>query len=328
MRDLKFAMIGGWHIHTDRFCGKVNEYPGCSVAAIWDADVRRGRERAERFQCRFEEKYENILCDPTIDGVLITSAVKLHYGQIKQALEAGKHVFVEKPAFFSKEEGEEIRAILHRTGLKFLVSDPIRTSMRQLKCAKEIMDSGRLGQITTVRTRCAMSEAVEREQVEAFRADITGGGVMFDIGCHAVHMLAVLMGKPKKVHAAFSGTSVAAGKYGVEDNAVAVYEYENGVLGIAETSFLAERREDFFLVSGTMGSILCLDRELFFRVAGGDWVRIPPEEWPSEETYPLYRWIDRIWDGKEVGDCGIEDALLLTGMIVGAYRASGQSVEL
>lgn len=328
MKKLRFASIGGWHIHTDRFLVKVDEFPECEVAAVWDSDRTRGRARAERFHCPFIEDYEKVLDDVSIDGVLITSPTREHFEQIKKALNARKHVFVEKPAFCNKEEAYQIKKMLEKSELKFLVSDPIRTSMRQLLCAKEIIESGRIGKVTTARTRCAISAAIDSEHLDAFNPELANGGVMSDLGCHAVHMLYVLLGKPEKAHAAFGGISAAAKEYGVEDNAVAVYEFENGVLGIAETSLLADRREDFFLISGTRGSICCLDRELRLRTSDNPWVTISQDAWPSEADYPLYHWIDSIWNESEIKIGGIEEAITFTEMIESAYAASAQKIDI
>ena len=328
MRALNFACIGGWHIHTERFIAKVNEYPDCRVSVIWDPDKERGTERAQRYHCEYAETYEEVLKDSTISGVLITSATREHFQQIKKALLAGKHVFVEKPPFYTVEEAVEIQKLLKKTGLKFLVSDPIRSVIRQLYCARKIMESGRIGKITTIRVRCAMQKALVTDHIESFNPALTGGGMMFDVGCHAVHMLCILAGKANKVNAVFTGTSAAAREYGVDDNEVAVYEFDEGVIGIAETSALAERREDFFLVSGTHGSILCIDKEFRFRSDGSDWIRVEPDEWPLEKAYPLYRWIDAIEENEPVEDCGIEDAIQFTQMITGAYVASRYGVDI
>lgn len=328
MQRLKFAVLGGWHIHTDRFIDRVNRYPECRVEQIWDPDEKRGRARAEQWGCRYEAHLAGIWRDREISGVLITSPLKEHFSLITEALRADKHVFVEKPAVRTVCEMEEIRELLRKTGKQFLVSDPVRSSIRQLKYARNVMDEGKIGKITTIRVRCAMGMANENDHLDSFNVEETGGGIMYDLGCHAVHMLYILKGMPQKAHAAFSSVSKAAEEYGVEDQAVALYEFEDGVLGIAETSALAERREDFFLISGTKGSIVCLNREIRVCHDGGEWEYIPEDQWPEENPYPLYDWIDRIRDGGKLFCCDSNDAAAFTGMIEGAVRASGQAVML
>ncbi len=328
MRDLRLASIGGWHKHTDRFLEKARGYPGCAVSALWDEDPARGQERAVRYECTYVDSYEKLLEDATIDGVIITSSSSQHYRQILQAIEAGKHIFVEKPAFIRLEEAYHVRNLLREKAISFVVSDPIRSSKRQLLCAREIMDAGRIGKITMARVRCAMPMALHCEHLESFDPKLTGGGIMIDLGCHAVHMLNILLGKPEKVCAAFGTMSVAAMEYHVEDNAVGVYSYKGGVLGIAEASAVAERREDFFLVSGTEGSIVCLDKKLKFRTNGGEWISVAQDMWPAEGDYPLYAWIDSIWQKEKVREGGIDDAVTYTEMILGAYKAEKQFIEI
>jgi len=328
MEEMKFALAGGAHMHTDRFVQRINAHPPCRLGAVWDPDEARGRGRCKQYGAEYFAEYTDLLKDESIVGVLVVSETKNHFRLIRDALLAGKHVFVEKPPFYTVEEAEEVRDIVMETGLSFLVSDPIRSSIRQLYCARDLMQAGKIGKIVAIRTRCAVSDALRSDHIASFDPELYGGGMMFDVGCHAVHMLYFLGGKPVSAHAAFSGTSEAAQEYGVEDTAIAVYELQGGVLGVAETSAIAARREDFFLVSGTEGTICCLDRELRVRRLDGEWTTIPEEQWPEEPEYPLYRWTDSIQNGTAVTDCGINDALQFTRMITGAYRASRQAADL
>lgn len=308
---MNFALIGATG-HPDRFIKVIEEYPDCRVCAILNED---------------DASWQDVVSDENIDGVLVLSPLLLHYKQIKFAADHGKHIFVEKPAFATEEEGMEIRKIVEDKGLSFVISDPIRTVMRQLKAAKEIIRRGTIGNVTMIRVRCAVANALQSDHLELFDVSKTGGGIMSDLGCHAAHMLYVLAGLPSAVHAAFSTSSPAGREYGVEDNVIATFEYDNGILASVETSALAQKREDFFLVSGTNGNICCLDKELRVRT-DEQWTVIPENDWPEHDIYPLNLWIDSIKDGRKIEGCGIIEALDLTRMIEGTYKAHTEKVLL
>lgn len=327
-KELKFAICGSASVHTERFINKVNDYPGCCMAAICCDNEETGAKIAEDFGCEYTDSYEAVLKNENIDAVLIVSPLMEHYGQIKAAALSAKHVFVEKPAFFTSEEGLEIKKLMAERNLKFVISDPIRTSMRQLKCGKKLIEDGILGKITMIRVRCAMNQALVSDDPAIYEKEKTGGGILEDIGCHAIHMLYVLNGLPDACHAAFSTMSKGGIKNGVEDNVVAVYEYADGILGTVETSSMAGPREDYYLISGTKGTALCLNSEVRYTLNDGKWMNIPEEEWPEHDTYPLYAWVDSIREDKEMTDCGIDEAIAFAKMSEAAREASAAKVSL
>jgi predicted dehydrogenase len=111
--------------------------------------VERAIERTEG-RAKEYKNYKEIIADKNIDVVVISTPDHLHKQQIIDASNAGKHIYIEKPMTYKVEEGIEIINAVRRNGVAFQVGSQIASSVLSEK-AKEIVASGRLGQITMVR---------------------------------------------------------------------------------------------------------------------------------------------------------------------------------
>ena len=90
-----------------------------------------------------------MLADDTVDAVVIATPVPTHYALARQALEAGKHVFVEKPPAMRGEEMEELVALAARAGL-VLMPGHLLLYHPGLRKVKELVDAGELGEVACV----------------------------------------------------------------------------------------------------------------------------------------------------------------------------------
>ena len=87
------AGVGGWGKNVVRVIGELTD-----LAWVVDTDEGRQAEYAARYpQATVTASFADALADDTVDAVAIATPVPTHYALAKQALEAGKHVFVEKP---------------------------------------------------------------------------------------------------------------------------------------------------------------------------------------------------------------------------------------
>lgn len=129
--------IEGFHAH-----------PACEVVAICDKDPKRLAEVAARHPgVRCERDPLAILRDPTVDVVSIASYDDAHYGQIRLALEHGKHVFAEKPLTLHEHEARAIAGVLASHPRLHLSSNvPLRMSPR-FEQVRNLVAAGELGEI-------------------------------------------------------------------------------------------------------------------------------------------------------------------------------------
>ena len=126
--------------------------PGFEVVAICDAYQGRLGRAVERTKGRAKvyKDHRELLAAPGIDAVYIGTPDHLHKAHAIAALESGKDVYIEKPLTYTVDEGLEIIAAVKKTGRILQVGSQNISSPLQAK-AREIIESGRLGQITMIR---------------------------------------------------------------------------------------------------------------------------------------------------------------------------------
>ncbi len=126
--------------------------PNVAITALSDAYSGRMERAVERTAgvAKPIRDYKEILADKTIDGVVIATPDHWHKTMILEAFAAGKDVYCEKPMTYASREGAEIIGAAKKTGRVLQIGSQGMSSALQHK-AKEIIQSGKLGQITLVR---------------------------------------------------------------------------------------------------------------------------------------------------------------------------------
>ena len=114
---------------------------------ICDADAERLEKISRRYpSARTTLDYHEMLSDPRLDAVVIVTPVATHYSFARHALEAGKHVLVEKPFTSSVREAEELIALAERAGLTLMV-DHTFIYTGAVRRIKELVTSGEVGDL-------------------------------------------------------------------------------------------------------------------------------------------------------------------------------------
>lgn len=129
---------------------------GVSVTAVCDAfqgALARGKDRVqtqEKTAPKTYVDYRELLQDPAVDAVFVTTPEHLHHTMTIAALRAGKHVYVEKPLAHTIEEGAEILRVAEKAGKVVQVGTQNRSNSLYIK-AKEMVEQGLIGDIHYVR---------------------------------------------------------------------------------------------------------------------------------------------------------------------------------
>ena len=136
--------------------------PGCTVKYVVDLSAeRRGFVELNFPLSRAIETHQAVLDDPAIDGVVIATPAASHFSLANQVLDAGKHVFVEKPLATKVAEVDELsrraaeRNLVVMTGHTFVYNSAVRY-------AKRLIDSGELGEVRRARPHQANFSHNER----------------------------------------------------------------------------------------------------------------------------------------------------------------------
>ncbi len=313
---MKIAIVGAWHVHTMEYGEAVLQNPGAELVCLWDDEEARGKATAEKLGIPFEPDLNKIWANPEIDGVQITTATCQHREVLLAAAAAGKHIFTEKVLAFTIEDAEEIAAAVKSSGVKFTISYPHKT-FPTLKAAKELVDSGKLGQITYARVRDAHNGSTAGWLPPHFYdAAQTGGGAMIDLGAHPMYTLNWFMGEPKSIVSMFTEVT----HKGVEDNAVSVIEFANGAIGVSETGFVTNGMPYVLEMSGTKGSLMVHNDILEYSCEETGNRLVQKTDLPQPGTMPIDGWIAAVNEGGDAPN-GIDDAVALTKFMVGAYEA-------
>jgi predicted dehydrogenase len=187
----------------------------------------RSASTAEEYNQKFYgagtfSSYAEAMADPRIQAIVVATPPDSHLDLTLAALEAGKHVVVEKPAFLRATDFEAVRAAEERSGRRLMVAEnycykPIARTLR------EVIASGALGEL-----RFFHLVAVKSQRRAGWRDDpaIVGGGALFEGGVHWVDLLANAGLEVKSVR----GFRPDHGT-GLERSMLVVVEYREGGVG-------------------------------------------------------------------------------------------------
>jgi predicted dehydrogenase len=163
---------------------------GSRVVALCDRDAAALDLHHRRYpSVKVTQHYEEVLADENIDAVLIATPVRMHHAMARDALNAGKHVFVEKPMAQSSEQCLELialadeRSLVLMPGHTFLYSPPVRK-------VKELLDAGEIGEL--------FFGTFSRVNLGIHQSDAS---VVRDLGPHDFSMLLYWLGEPLFVRA-------------------------------------------------------------------------------------------------------------------------------
>ena len=163
---------------------------------------------------------DEIIDSPEIDAVFTCTPNFLNKPLTIQALEAGKHVFCEKPPAFNSSEVVEIMAAEKQSGKNLMYGFNHRHH-ESIQYMKKLIDSGEYGKVLWLRGRYGKS--TDKTFFETWRAkkELAGGGILLDQGIHMLDLFLMLGGDFDKVQADVSNRYW---NLDIEDNVFAIYK--------------------------------------------------------------------------------------------------------
>lgn len=236
---------GGW----GHFPGYMMIPDKARIAAICDTNVEAAREKARLVSAKTYTDYHEMLKDPKIDAVDICLPHFLHGKVALDALEAGKHVMVEKPFTTTLEEADAVISASKRQKLKLMVAENTRF-VNAYEVAKSFVDEGIMGKILFARTYIGgMDPFIGAHVLGRGTSDENnwrnfqkkaGGGAIFDGGVHSFYLLEWMIGKIKSVTAVDARSEFSGPVSEVDDNASGIVELDNGGIASFSVTFTSE----------------------------------------------------------------------------------------
>ena len=196
-RTVKAGIIGCGTIADVYMTNLTQHYQNVELAAVSDMFMEKAQAAAEKFHIGKACSVEELLADPQIDIVLDLTIPAAHYSVNKQILEAGKHVYCEKPLALKFEEAQELVNLAKEKNL-MCVSAPDTFLGAGIQQSRAVLDSTVIGKPVgfTANMTCAGHELWHPNPGFYYK---NGGGPMFDMGPYYLTALVYLMGPISKI---------------------------------------------------------------------------------------------------------------------------------
>lgn len=210
------------------------------------SEERLAQARRRHPSLELTTDFARVLANPRVQAVAIATPVRTHFDLARRALEAGKHVLVEKPLTDRVEQAEELIDLAQRKGLVLAVDHVFVYSSAVTKI-KEIVDSGRLGKIFFV-------DSV-RINLGLFQHDVN---VVWDLAPHDLSIVDHILGRAPRSLSAFG--SIHAGQ-DIEDVAYLNLDFGDGVIANFHVNWLSPVKVRHMIIGGSEQSLIYNDLE-------------------------------------------------------------------
>ncbi len=235
MYKVGFGVIGAgyWGPHLIR---NVSDNPDARLVSIADLSLDRLQALQRRYpHVAMTQNHRELLDDPEVDAVILATPVKTHYALAKEAMEAGKHVLIEKPMVRKSTEAQDLIHLAAQRDLVLMVGhtfeyNPAVVSLR------DIVKSGQIG--TTFYVDAA------RLNLGQFRTDVN---VIWDLAPHDISIMNFIL-ESEPTHVSARGNSCIHEH--IHDVAYIEMKYPQGITGHIHVSWLEPCKVRRFTVVG------------------------------------------------------------------------------
>lgn len=249
---VRIVLVGAGNIAQNIHLPLLSSMSGVRIVAICDRSVSKARILAEKYGIEHAfRSLDDALRLPDVDAVFVTTSTDAHAEVAMQAIEAGKHVFIERPAARTLAETIQIRDLSHAHGVHAMVGMNHRFRPDVVSMMNAV-NRGDIGNVYYVKAGWVKQRSTDARWIA--NADKAGGGVLIDLGVTVIDMILQVLGGGKI-------TEVSASTFHhetktVEDVVVAMLKFESGAVATIEASWSLVRAEDLYYcnVFGKRGS--------------------------------------------------------------------------
>jgi predicted dehydrogenase len=280
-QKVRIAFVGlGW------WSGMLATAAAASARTSIAACVSRSAPKRDAFVAEFggyaAESLDDVLTDPDIDAVVLTTPNSVHAEQCIAAARHGKHIFIEKPMALTTADCRLMIAETERAGVVLAIGLNKRR-MSAYRKVREIIESGGVGEIMMIEAHSSGSFGLTAtpDKWRWYRNESPGGPLTTHT-IHHIDVLNLLLGSPVRI-SAFA--SKVHGNMEADELVSACLQYDSGALGYLGGSFMSPSRKYFNLL-GTNG-LIYVDEDtgtLSHKKDGGDAFDIVEIKPPGEQT--------------------------------------------
>ena len=260
---VRIALVGlGGHGKTIQYA--CEQSPNLEVMAVYDLNLEEAEASAERFDCRIAPSYEILIREDDIDAISLVTPNHLHKAQVESALNAGKHVFVEKPIANTVADGLSMIQKAETNGLILMIGHNMRFS-RSARKAKEWIEAGRLGTIVSTEIHFSSDTALHLPPDSwRLKPEFCPLLPVMQLAVHAFDLVHYLVGRIEDV-STFT-RSISTGPNTV-DAVTSSFSVAGGSLGTMVSNYCTPVLFEY-RIAGTDGVLRCTPNSFWFQPRG------------------------------------------------------------
>jgi predicted dehydrogenase len=268
-RELRVGVLGTGAIAQIVHLPILIDLPGARVEAVCDIDGNKASAIAGRLSIpRVFHAEDDLFESDDIDAVVICSPSNLHQRQAIAALEAGKHVLVERPIALDARGAEAVVKAAEKAGRALVVAYNNRYRP-DLRGVKSFVTAGELGDVFSIHGTWFNKKVRLRRPTWRHRKETAGGGAFMDLGVQVLDLGLWLLDHPKAVRVC--AHMHPAEDLEVEDSASVLVGLETGAIISVQTTWnlLAEKDRHHIRLFGTAGSATTHPLQVFKEIEHG-----------------------------------------------------------
>jgi predicted dehydrogenase len=273
----------------------------CRINWLYDLDPKKAERLVEEFDVgRVAHSFDEILADPETDIVSIASYDDAHAAQVMAALQARKHVFVEKPLCRTAEELRDVYKAWDSNGRPHLVSNLVLRGAPLFEWLRQRIAAGDFGRIYAFDGEYLYGRLPKI--TEGWRGDVTDYSVMLGGGIHLVDLMLWLTNEhPCATSAVGNRISTEGTRFSYPDYVAATYRFPSGLIGRITANFGSViHHQHVIRIFGTNATFVYDDagaRIYRFRDPGGPVERPQLSAQPPHKGILIPRFVDAIQEG-------------------------------
>jgi predicted dehydrogenase len=350
MSTVKVGVIGAGQISYSH-AAEINAHPQGEVVAVADPNEMRAKKLAKA--CGAEQIFgeaKDLIADADVDAVSIAVPNKFHAPYAKAALQAGKHVLLDKPFALDRKEAKQVIDAAKRKKKTFMLGMNWRYRA-ETQTLKALIERGDLGEVYHAKTTILRRQGIPKMGTWFCRKDLAGGGALLDIGVHFLDLCLYLIGNFEPVSVAgaaytkFGHRGLGEGSWGmsdpdkkavfdVDDFATGFIRFRDGCTVQLDASWMLHLPEpkmsvDIFGSEAGAQLLPAPGKICRFAKKKGEYEVVEPQgvKRPCPSPNRFANWLDVIL-GEAEPACTMEQALAVQKILDALYESSEKGKEV
>lgn len=250
---IRWGLIGASTIAHEWVIGAIRAAGGEAVSVMSSSEERGQAYAAENGIPKAVTSVADLVGDPDVDAVYISTTNELHHDQALAAIRAGKHVLCEKPLALNLNDACEMVLTACEAGVVLGTNHHLRNAATH-RAMRDAIAAGRIGRPIAARVFHAVYLPPHLQGWRLDRPE-AGGGVILDITVHDADTLRFIL-NDDPIEAVAISHSAGMGKEGLEDGVMGVLRFRSGVIAQFHDAFTTKYAETGLEVHGTEGSLI------------------------------------------------------------------------